>query len=188
MEMIKTLREKTGAGIMDCKRALEESDNDMGRAEEWLKKKGLAAAAKKAGRAANEGLVYSYIHGGRIGVLLEVNCETDFVARTEEFQDLVRNIAQHIVGTGPKYVNPEDMPADERERERRIHDGDDAAVDKELVLLAQGYVRDPKQTIGEMVQAAIGKLGENIVVRRFTRYERGESLSDQSPSAGLADA
>ncbi len=181
MDKIKTLRAKTGAGIMDAKRALETANGDMQGAEDELKKKGLANAAKKAGREAKDGSVYSYVHGGRIGVLLEVNCETDFVGRTEDFQQLVRDIAQHIVGVGPKYVRAEDIPADEFERERRIHDSD-AEVERKLALLSQPFVRDPKRTIGEMVQEAMAKLGENIVVRRFVRYERGESLTDESPA------
>jgi len=180
MDKIKQLREQTGAGIMDCKRALEESGGDIQGAEDILRKQGMASAAKKAGRAANQGLIIPYIHGGRIGVLLELNCETDFVARTEDFQTLGRDIAQHIVGMAPQYIRPEEMPAEIRERERRIHDGSDVEVDRKLVLLAQPFVRDPKKTIGEMIHEAVGKLGENIVVRRFTRYELGEAvLADQ---------
>lgn len=177
MEKIKELRERTGAGIMDCKRALEESGGDLGRAEEILRKQGIASASKKANRTANQGLIIPYIHGGRIGVLLELNCETDFVARTEDFQTLGRDIAQHIVGMAPQYIRADEIPADIRERERRIHDGSDEEVDRKLVLLAQPYVRDPKTTIGEMIHQAIGKLGENIVVRRFTRYELGEAVA-----------
>lgn len=175
-DMIKQLREKTGAGIMDAKRALEATSGDMNAAEEHLRKQGMASAVKKAGRAANQGLIFQYIHGGRIGCLLELNCETDFVARTEDFQNLGRDIGQHIVGMAPQYVRPEDVPADIRERERRIHEGSDVEVDRKLALLAQPFVRDPKKTIGEMLQEAIGKLGENIVVRRFTRYELGEAV------------
>ncbi len=186
--MIKELRDKTGAGIMDAKRALEASGGDMGKAEEHLRKEGIASAGKKAGRAANQGQIISYIHTsggtGRIGVLIELNCETDFVARTEDFQTLGRDIAQHIIGMAPRYVRPEDMPADERERERRIHDGSDAEVDRHFVLLAQPFVRDPKKTIGEMVHEAIGKLGENIVVRRFTRYELGEAVVGEASDTG----
>jgi elongation factor Ts len=184
MEKIKALRERTSAGIMDCKRALEESGGDLDQAEVILRKQGVASAAKKAGRAANQGLIISYIHGGRIGALVELNCETDFVARTEDFQQLGRDIAQHIVGMLPQYVRAEEVPADVRERERRIHDGSDAEVDRKLVLLAQPFVRDPKRTIGEMVQEAIGKLGENIVVRRFTRYELGEAVVGEGSDTG----
>ncbi|MCA1668370.1 MAG: translation elongation factor Ts [Thermomicrobia bacterium] len=180
MDQIKQLREKTGAGIMDCKRALEESSGDLDAAEIVLRKQGMASAAKKAGRAANQGLIFQYIHGGRIGCLLELNCETDFVARTEDFQQLGRDIAQHIIGMLPQYVRADEVPAAVRERERRIHDGSDEEVDRKLVLLAQPFVRDPKKTIGGMVQEAIGKLGENIVVRRFTRYELGEAVVGES--------
>ncbi len=169
---IKELRDKTGAGIMDAKRALEATNGDMQAAVEHLRKQGIESAGKKAGRSANQGLIISYIHGGRIGVLLELNCETDFVARTDDFQTLGRDIAQHIVGMYPRYIRPEEVPADVRESERRVR-GSDEDVDKALVLLAQPFVRDPKRTVGEMVQEAIGKLGENIVVRRFTRYELG---------------
>ncbi len=184
MEKIKQLREQTGAGIMDCKRALEESGGDLDKAEEYLRKQGIASASKKAGRAANQGLIIAYIHGGRIGVLVELNCETDFVARTDDFQQLGRDIAQHIIGMAPQYIRSEEVPADIRERERRIHDGSDIEVDRKLVLLAQPFVRDPKQTVGEMVQEAIGKLGENIVLRRFTRYELGEAVVGDSSDTG----
>lgn len=184
MDKIKELREKTGAGIMDCKRALEQSNGDIQGAEDILRKQGMASAAKKAGRAANQGLIFQYIHNGRIGVLLELNCETDFVARTEDFQTLGRDIAQHIIGMTPQYIRPEEMPADIRERERRIHDGSDEEVDRKLVLLAQPFVRDPKKTIGEMVHEAVGKLGENIVIRRFTRYELGEAVMGDGSDTG----
>lgn len=176
MDKIKTLREQTGAGIMDCKRALEATNGDMGLAEEYLRKQGMASASKKAGRAANQGLIFQYIHGGRIGVLLELNCETDFVARTDDFQQLGRDIAQHIIGMMPEYIRADEMPEEIRARERRIHDGSDEEVDRKMVLLAQPFVRDPKKTIGGMINEAIGKLGENIVVRRFTRYELGEAV------------
>lgn len=176
MDKIKMLREQTSAGIMDCKRALEATNGDMGLAEEYLRKQGMASASKKAGRAANQGLIFQYIHGGRIGVLLELNCETDFVARTDDFQQLGRDIAQHIVGMMPEYIRADEMPEEIRARERRIHDGSDGEVDRKMVLLAQPFVRDPKKTIGGMINEAIGKLGENIVVRRFTRYELGEAV------------
>ncbi len=176
MDKIKMLREQTSAGIMDCKRALEATNGDMGLAEEYLRKQGMASASKKAGRAANQGLIFQYIHGGRIGVLLELNCETDFVARTDDFQQLGRDIAQHIVGMMPEYIRADEMPEEIRARERRIHDGSDEEVDRKMVLLAQPFVRDPKKTIGGMINEAIGKLGENIVVRRFTRYELGEAV------------
>jgi elongation factor Ts len=187
MDKIKQLRERTGAGIMDCKRALEETKGDIDAAEIVLRKQGIASAGKKAGRAANQGLIVPYIHGGRIGVLLELNCETDFVARTEDFQQLGRDIAQHIVGMYPKYVTAEEVPADVRETERRVH-GSDAEVDKTIVLMAQPFVRDPKRTIGEMIQEAIGKLGENIVVRRFTRYELGEAAESEGQAVTADNA
>ncbi|MHB8648173.1 MAG: translation elongation factor Ts [Thermomicrobiales bacterium] len=184
MDQIKQLREKTGAGIMDCKRALEAANGDLDAAEVILRKQGMASAAKKAGRAANQGLIFQYIHGGRIGCLLELNCETDFVARTDDFQQLGRDIAQHIIGMMPQYIRADEVPADLRERERRIHDGSDEEVDRKLVLMAQPFVRDPKKTIGEMVHEAIGKLGENIVVRRFTRYELGEAVVGDASDTG----
>ncbi len=184
MEQIKQLREKTGAGIMDSKRALEAANGDMTGAEDILRKQGMASAAKKAGRAANQGLIFQYIHGGRIGCLLELNCETDFVARTDDFQQLGRDIAQHIIGMMPEYVRADEVPADIRERERRIHDGSDEEVDRKIVLMAQPFVRDPKKTIGGMVQEAIGKLGENIVIRRFTRYELGEAVVGDGSDTG----
>jgi elongation factor Ts len=187
MDKIKKLRERTGAGIMDCKRALEETNGDIDAAEIFLRKQGIASAGKKAGRAANQGLIVSYVHGGRIGVLLELNCETDFVARTEDFQTLGRDIAQHIVGMFPRYVRAEEVPADVRETERRVY-GSDAEVDKSLVLMAQPFVRDPKTTIGEMVQEAIGKLGENIVIRRFTRYELGAVAEDEGQAVTADNA
>jgi len=184
MDKIKQLREKTSAGIMDCKRALEESGGDLDKAEDILRKQGMASVAKKAGRAANQGLIFQYIHGGRIGCLLELNCETDFVARTDDFQQLGRDIAQHIIGMMPQYVRADEVPADLRERERRIHDGSDEEVDRKLVLMAQPFVRDPKKTIGGMVHEAIGKLGENIVIRRFTRYELGEAVVGDGSDTG----
>jgi elongation factor Ts len=184
---IKELRDKTGAGIMDAKRALEATEGDMHAAVEHLRKQGIESAGKKSGRAANQGLIVSYIHGGRIGVLLEVNCETDFVARTEDFQTLCRDIAQHIVGMFPQYVRAEEVPADVRETERRVL-GSDEAVDRSLVLMAQPFVRDPKQTIGQMVQETIGRLGENIVVRRFTRYELGVAAEDEGQAATADNA
>lgn len=182
---IKELRDKTGAGIMDAKRALEATNGDMNAAVEHLRKQGIESAGKKSGRSANQGLIISYVHGGRIGVLLELNCETDFVARTEDFQTLGRDIAQHIVGMFPRYVNADEVPAAVRETERRVL-GSDADVDRSLVLMAQPFVRDPKRTIGEMVQEAIGKLGENIIVRRFTRYELGVAAEDEG-QATIAD-
>ena len=158
---IKQLREETGAPVMDCKRALEESSGNLEQARQWLRGRGAAIAEKKAGRVASQGVVESYIHGGgRIGVIVEVNCETDFVARSDDFKKLAHDIAMQIAATDPKYVGneeslPEDLPADE------------------LPLLKQPFIRDEKQTIQSLVHEAIGKLGENVVVRRFSRFELG---------------
>jgi elongation factor Ts len=158
---IKELREATGAPVMDCKRALEESSGNMDSAKEWLRQRGAAVAEKKAGRVASQGLVDSYIHGGgRIGVIVEVNCETDFVARSDDFKRLVHDIAMQIAATDPRFIgNEEDAPTEYPKHE--------------LPLLKQPFIRDEKRTIQELVHEAIGKLNENIVVRRFARYELG---------------
>src|SRR3954468_12385075 len=158
---IKQLREETGAPVMDCKRALDESSGDLDSAKQWLRQRGAAVAEKKAGRVASQGLVDSYIHGGgRIGVIVEVNCETDFVARSDDFKKLVHDIAMQVAATDPKNVgNEEGAPAE--------------YPPDELPLLKQPFIRDEKQTIQELVHEAIGKLNENIVVRRFARYELG---------------
>jgi len=158
---IKQLREETGAPVMDCKRALEETSGNLEQARQWLRGRGAAIAEKKAGRVASQGLVESYIHGGgRIGVIVEVNCETDFVARSEDFKKLAHDIAMQIAATDPKYVgNEESLPEE-------LPDGD-------LPLLKQPFIRDEKQTIQSLVHEAIGKLGENVVVRRFSRFELG---------------
>ena len=188
---VKELREKTGAGMMDCKKALAEAGGDFAKAEEVLRKKGLAAAAKKSSRAATEGQVASYIHmGGKIGVLVEVNCESDFVARTEDFQLLVKEIAMHIAAASPAYVRREDVPADVVAREKEIYkeqvkDKPANVVDKivegkldsfykQFCLMEQESIRDSKQTIGQILQAAIAKLGENMTVARFVRMKVGE--------------
>jgi elongation factor Ts len=181
--------------MMDCKRALEEAQGDIGRATDILRERGQAQAAKKAGRAVSEGLVASYIHpGGRVGVLVEVNCETDFVSATTDFQDLCRNLAMHIVASRPRWVRREDVPPAIVEHEREVLSreaeaaGKPAAIVERMVegrlkrffeeqcLLEQPYVRDPDHTVGEMVQELMARLGENIQVRRFQRYERGEEL------------
>jgi elongation factor Ts len=160
--MVRELREATGAGVMDCKRALEEAGGDVARATALLREQGLAAAAKRADREANQGVVQSYIHaGGRIGVLVEVNCETDFVANTEEFRALARDIAMQIAAMNPLVVNAEDRTAEIEGR------------DEEVVLLSQPFIRDASKTIGALVTDAIAKTGENIRVRRFVRYELG---------------
>ena len=191
-DTVKELREKTGAGIMDCKRALADSGGDLEKAIDLLRQKGLSAAAKKASREAKEGLVSSYIHGGgKIGVLVEINCETDFVARNSEFQELVKDIAMQIAASNPSYVRREDVPADVLERERSIYKiqakesgKPEHVLDKivegkvekfylETCLLEQPFVKDPSVTINDMVQQKIAKIGENIIVKRFTRYQLG---------------
>lgn len=196
-QMVKALRERTQAGMMDCKKALQETGGDMEKAVDYLREKGLAAAAKRAGRTAADGLVESYIHpGGRVGVLVEVNCETDFVAKTDAFQDLVRGIAMHIAAMRPEYVKREEVPEEIIEHERRVLINTAKAegrpehvierivtgrIDKfysETCLLEQPFVRDPDKTVGQLVQEAIATLGENIEVRRFARFERGEGISD----------
>ena len=195
-KLVKELREKTGAGMMDCKKALTESAGDMEKAIEWLRQKGIMSAGKKEGRIAAEGLVDSYIHtGGRIGVLVEVNCETDFVARREEFQTLVRNIAMQIAACpNVEYVKVEDIPSEVGEKEKAIEMGrDDLAgkpdkikekivqgrVDKrlkEISLMPQAYIRDQSITVEELVKQSVAQLGENIQVRRFTRFVLGEGI------------
>ncbi len=188
--LIKDLREQTGAGIMDVKEALEEAGNDKDKAIEILRKKGLAKQAKKADRTANEGLVESYIHaGGRIGVLLEVNCETDFVARTDDFKNLVKEIALHIAASNPLYISKEDVPAEVIEKEKEIYkeqfagkpddviekmlEGKVAKYYEEVCLLEQPFVRDGEKTIGGLLGEATGKMGENIQIRRFARFMLG---------------
>jgi elongation factor Ts len=195
-EDVKRLREMTGAGIMDCKRALEEADGDLERATALLREKGLASAAKKAGRQAREGLVTSYIHtGGRLGVLLEVNCETDFVARTDDFVQLARDLAMQVAGLAPTYVSREDVPADALEAQRAAF-ADEARRDgrpeeriptivegklnkwfEQVCLLEQPY-RDTDMTTGDLVTQKIAVLGENIKVARFARFALGEGSAD----------
>lgn len=195
-KLVKELRDKTGAGMMDCKKALAESEGDMTKAAEWLRQKGIATAEKKAGRTAAEGAVGSYIHtGARVGVLVEVNCETDFVARGELFQELVRNVAMQIAACpNVEYVTTDDIPADVAEREKAIEMGRDDLAGKpeamkvkivegrigkrlkELALLEQPFIRDSAFSLGEIVKQAAGKTGENIQVRRFTRFTLGEGI------------
>lgn len=196
---VKELREKTGAGMMDCKKALTEANGDMEKAIEILREKGLAAAAKKAGRVATEGLVEAYIHaGGRIGVLVEVNCETDFVAKTDEFRSFVRDIAMQIAAMNPKYVKREEVPAEEVNKEREIlrtqalNEGKpehivDKMVEgrlekyfKEVCLLEQPFIKDGDKTIEQIVKETIARIGENISVRRFVRFELGEGIEKKS--------
>lgn len=158
---VKRLRDETGAGVMDSKRALEEAGGDFNRAKELLREHGAAAAAKRSERSTGQGLVESYIHGGRVGALVEVNCETDFVARTEEFQALVHEIAMQVVAANPLVVAADDLP-----------DGAEGETEQ-LVLLEQPYIRDPGKSIRQLINETIGKTGENIQVRRFTRFELG---------------
>jgi len=197
--LVKELREQTGAGMMDCKKALTESDGDITKAVEWLRKKGITSAEKKAGRVAAEGLIDSYIHtGGRIGVLVEVNCETDFVARREEFKSLVRNIAMQIAACpNVEYVKVDDIPAEITAKEKEIEMGRDDLGNKpaeikekivqgriqkrlkELSLIDQPYIRDQGITVEELIKQTIAQLGENIQVRRFTRFVLGEGIEKE---------
>jgi elongation factor Ts len=191
--MVKELREKTGVGMMDCKKALAESDGDMEKAVEFLRKKGLATAQKRAGRATSEGIVQAYIHmGGKIGVLVEVNCESDFVAKNEDFQAFAKNIAMHIAATNPVGIAPEDVPAAVVEKEMEIYrgqaremgkpekmlekiaEGKMAKFFKDNCLLNQPYVRDPNLTIADLLNETIAKIGENISIRRFARFQIGD--------------
>jgi len=193
-DAVKALRERSGAGMMDCKRALMATDNDIEKAVDWLRTHGLAAAAKKAGRAAREGIVSAYVHpGGRIGVLLELNCETDFVARTEQFQQLARDLAMQVAASAPAWVRREDVPPGEVERERLVleqqaaTEGKPAAIIERMVagrmkkfyeehcLMEQPFVKDDSKTVEELIQGVIARLGENIVARRFARFQLGES-------------
>jgi len=189
VEMVKELRERTGAGVLDCRNALVETAGDFDKAAALLRRKGLAIAAKKAEREANEGLVEAYIHGGgRLGVLLELNCETDFVARTADFRELAHDLAMQIAAANPKYLSPEDVPADvlegQRNREREQVDGDkpEEVVERilegklkkyyqEICLLEQPFIKDEAISIRELMTDKIAKLGENIKVRRFARFE-----------------
>lgn len=190
--MVKELREKSGAGIMDCKQALAENDGDMDKAVDFLRKKGLATAAKRAGRATSEGTVQSYIHmGGKIGVMVEVDCETDFVAKTDDFIEFARNLAMHIAATNPVGITAEDVPEDVIERERSIYRDQalemgkpekmiDKIVDgklnkffKESCLMDQPFVRDPDKTITDYLNEVIAKTGEKVTIKRFARFQVG---------------
>ncbi|MBC86325.1 MAG: translation elongation factor Ts [Bdellovibrionaceae bacterium] len=192
---VKELREKTGAGMMDCKKALQETSGDMDEAVKWLRTKGLSKAAKKAGRTAAEGLVTTYLHaGGRIGVLLEVNSETDFVARNDKFQDFCKDIAMHIAALGPQYVKIDEIPPAAVEAEKevlkakaiaegkkpefldKILDGQIKKWAAEICLLDQKFVKNPDKTVSEYLTEMIAAIGENLVIRRFARYELGEGI------------
>ncbi|WP_424765762.1 translation elongation factor Ts [Paenibacillus sp. sgz302251] len=192
---VKELRERTGAGMLDCKKALDETNNDIEKAIALLREKGLSAAANKAGRIATEGVVESYIHaGGRIGVIVEVNCETDFVAKTDQFRDFARDVAMQIAAANPKFVRREEVPGDELEKEREIlkaqalNEGKPANIVEKMVegriskyyeeycLLEQSFIKDPDKTISTLLNEKISAIGENISIRRFVRYELGEGL------------
>ena len=200
--LVKELREKTGAGMMDCKKALMETSGDFEKAVEYLRKKGIASAAKKAGRMTKEGAVTSYIHGeGKVGVLLEVNCETDFVARTEQFRQLVKDLAMHIAAANPQWVRPEEIPSEIIAKEKEIAvaqmqaSGKPAAVLEKIAegkikkfyedncLLHQVFVKDPNKTIEQLLKEAIATLGENISVRRFARFVLGDGLKETAAEA-----
>lgn len=193
-QLIKELREKTGAGILDCQKALNETGNDIEKAIVYLRQKGLAAAANKAGRETNQGLVHAYIHmGGKIGVLIEVNCETDFVARNDEFKTFVNDLALQIAAAKPLYVKREDVPPEVIDNERSIYEGQAKEMGKppaawpkivegklekfyqESCLLEQTFIKDPTITIKELLAQKIAKIGENINIRRFVRYQLGET-------------
>ncbi len=204
---IKALREKTGAGMMECKKAITEAEGNEDRAIEILRERGLASAKKKEGRVAAEGVVGSYIHmGGKVGVLVEVNCETDFVARGEEFQQLVKDIAMHIAAAEPRHVSREEVTAETLDKEREIARAQakndpknankpDQVIDKivegrlnkfyeEFVLLDQPFIKDPAKTVGELVTEKIAKTGEKVTIRRFARYKMGEGLAKREDDFG----
>jgi elongation factor Ts len=191
---VKELRERTGAGMLDCKNALTETNGDIDKAVDLLREKGLSKAAKKSGRIAAEGLVDAYIHGGRIGVLIEVNAETDFVAKTDEFKDFVKDMAMQVAASNPKYVSKEDVPEEEVEKEREIlthqviNEGKPEHIASKIVegrigkfyeqicLLEQPFIKDPSVKVKDLLNEKIAKIGENIKIRRFVRFEVGEGL------------
>lgn len=192
--MVKQLREKTGSGMMDCKKALAECDGDMEKAIDFLRKKGLATAQKRAGRAMTEGIIHAYIHmGGKLGVLVEINCETDFVARNEDFKEFSKNIAMHIAASNPLGIRPEDVSQDIIDKERDIYRAQAAEMGKpenvvekivegkiqkffkDNCLLNQAYVRDPEIAVSDLLNELIAKIGENITIKRFVRYQIGEA-------------
>lgn len=193
-QLVKELREKTGAGILDCQKALAENGNDIEKAIDYLRQKGLAAAAKKSGRETNQGLIHSYIHmGGKIGVLIEVNCETDFVARNDEFKSFVNDLALQVAAAKPSFVKREDIPKDVIEKERAIYEAQAKEMGKppaawpkivegklekfyqESCLMEQAFIKDPAVTIKDLLAQKIAKIGENMNIRRFTRYQLGEA-------------
>ena len=199
MEQIKDLRERTGAGILDCKKALGEAGDDVEKAIDWLRAKGISNAVKKSGRVASEGLVEAYIHaGGKIGVIVELNCETDFVAMNEKFKSLARDVAMHIAAAAPEYLSREEVPADAYEKEKavqlektmsegkpqqiaaKIVEGRMSKWYEDVCLLDQKYVKDDSKTIDQLVKELVSTIGENIKIRRFVRYVMGEGLEKKS--------
>jgi elongation factor Ts len=206
--LVKQLRDLTGAGMMDSKRALTETGGDIEKAKDWLREHGMARAAKKAGRSTSEGVVEAYVHHsggvGRVGVLVEVNCESDFVAKTDDFKHLAHEIALHVAGASPQYVRREEVPADILERERSVYRAQVAdkpeniqekiiagkleAFYGEVCLLDQPYIREPKKKVGDLVKETIAKLGENITVARFARFVVGETAGDGESPNGQAPA
>jgi elongation factor Ts len=199
IELVKDLRQRTGAGVKDCQIALKEAKGDIDLAIDYLRRKGLATAAKKAGRIATDGMVSSYIHaGGKMGVLVEINCETDFVAKTEDFKAFVKNIAMHIAAANPQYIRKEEIPEEVIEREKRIYRTQaldsgkpEKVIDKivegklerfysEVCLLEQTYIRDSDLSVREVLDGMIAKIGENINIRRFVRFQLGEGLQSRS--------
>jgi elongation factor Ts len=203
-QLVRQLRDKTNAGIMDCKRALAETGGDLEKAEAVLRTKGIAGASKKASRATKEGIVASYIHlQGKVGVLVEVNCETDFVAKNEKFREFVKDITLHIAAANPLYVNREEVPAQLIEFERAIYQGQVKGKPENVIskivagkldkyysmvcLMEQGFIKNPDQTVKELVASKIAELGENIVIRRFTRYLVGEPVEEAAVPAQEAE-
>ncbi len=204
-QTVKQLREKTNAGMMDCKRALTEAAGDLEKAEAILRTKGIASASKKSSRATKEGIVASYIHlQGKVGVLVEINCETDFVAKNENFREFVKDITLHIAAAHPLYVQREEVPAKTIEEERAIYEAQvkgkpenviskivEGKLDKfysTVCLLEQGFIKNPDQTVKELVATKISELGENIVIRRFTRYSVGEPLGGEAAAPAISEA
>ena len=204
--LVKQLRERTGAGMMECKNALTEAKGDLSEAEVVLRKRGIASASKKATRATKQGLIGTYIHhGGQLGVLVEVNCESDFVARTDDFQELVHDIAMHIAAADPRFIRKEDVTADVLEKERDIHKARALAEGKpekmiekitegrlnkfyeEICLLEQPFVKEATLSVGQLVKTKIAKLGENITIARFVRFKVGDSVTETAPEASAAE-
>jgi elongation factor Ts len=206
-QLVKQLRDRTGAGMMECKSALIEANGDIGNAEVILRKRGIASAHKKSARVTKQGLIGSYIHsGGQLGVLVEINCESDFVARTEDFQELVHDVAMHIAAADPRYISKEDVPPEALDKERDIQRGRAAfegkpanVIDRivegrlskyyeEVCLLEQPFVKEATLTVGQLIKTRIAKLGENITVSRFTRYKVGDIAAVEAGAEGPPDA